>query len=386
MPRAPFTPIEDGFAFANDFTNHVVKIPVLGIDITTLGRCGGMACAAMDVWTKRLAISRNPGLPQDGTLLADYIYNRLIDSMLANGAKFFHFMQTPDHPTIVWGIGVARATREEEYPRIKARIDQGIPCALGLTRSRDIAGMGNDHQVVAYGYEDGDPTSKVFIWDNRVPDQELTLEFKTAYDPGDRPVRLGDEEWRGFFLEAYAPVVPPFLQTSRLVSDRSDPAVFVVQGGGRFWIPSPAEFDAGGYHWSEILEAQDGSVAHIADAPGSGTLIRERTHDEVYVVLGARAFHVPDPTAFAAMGFNGADVRQVPDGSTSALRDSLPRDGTLLREFSAAEIYLVTNGQLRHVPDPTTFDHLGLSWGKIRVVPDGQLAPLPQGAPLPTEP
>src|SRR6266540_556209 len=60
MPRAPFTPLEDGFAFPNSFANHVVNI---------------------------------------------------------------QFMQTPDHPTWFWGIGVARATREEEFPRIKARID-----------------------------------------------------------------------------------------------------------------------------------------------------------------------------------------------------------------------------------------------------------------------
>ena len=78
----------------------------------------------------------------------------MIDSMVANGAKFFRFMQTPDHPTIVWGIGVARATREEEYPRIKARIDQGFPCAIGLSQARDIGGLGNDHQVVAYGYDE----------------------------------------------------------------------------------------------------------------------------------------------------------------------------------------------------------------------------------------
>jgi len=162
--------------------------------------------------------------------------------MMANGAKFFQFMQTPDHPTWFWGIGVARATREEEFPRIKARIDQGFPCAVGLTQSRDIGSMGNDHQVVAYSYEDGNPNSKLMIWDNNSPGQEVVLEFKTAYDPGDREIHMGAATWRGFFLEAYAPVYPAFLQPGRLLSDRFDPAIFVVQGGGRFWIPSPAEF------------------------------------------------------------------------------------------------------------------------------------------------
>lgn len=385
MPRVPFTPSEDGFAFANSFANHVVNIPALGIDITTFGRCGGMAYAALDNWTNKLATPTDGSLPQDGSLLGDYIYSRLIDSMVANGPKFFHFMQTPDHPTWLWGIGVARATREEEYPRIKARLDQGIPCPIGLTRSRDIGSMGNDHQVVAYGYEDGDPNSKLIVWDNRSPGKEITLEFKTAYDPGDRDIRLGTEAWRGFFLEAYAPVLPAFLQPGRLLSDRSDPAIFVVQGGGRFWIPSPAEFDAGGYHWGEVVEAQDGSMAHIATSPGSGTLIKERSHAEVYVVLGGHAFHIPSPSAFDAMGFHWTDVRQVPDGSTASLVGAPPRDGTLLKTLSADEVYLVQAGKLRHVPDPVTFERMGLSWGKVRVAPDGGFDDLTIGSPLPAQ-
>ena len=72
--------------------------------------------------------------------------------------------------------------------------------------------MGNDHQVVAYGYEDGNPNSKLFIYDNNSPGQETVLEWNTAYDPGNRDIRMGGRTWRGFFMEAYAPQVPSFLQ------------------------------------------------------------------------------------------------------------------------------------------------------------------------------
>jgi hypothetical protein len=99
------------------------------------------------------------------------------------------------------------------------------------------SGMGDDHEVVAYGYEDGDPNSKLMIWDNNSPGEEVVLEFKTAYDAGDRDIHMGAETWRGFFLAAIAPVLPAFLQPGRLLSDWSDPAIFVVRGGGRFWIP-----------------------------------------------------------------------------------------------------------------------------------------------------
>lgn len=38
MPRVPFTPVEDGFAFENSLVNHVIRVPSLGMDITTGGR------------------------------------------------------------------------------------------------------------------------------------------------------------------------------------------------------------------------------------------------------------------------------------------------------------------------------------------------------------
>jgi hypothetical protein len=386
MPRAPFTPQEDGFAFANHFANHVVTIPVLGIDVTTYGRCGGMAFAALDNWTNGLATPTNPDLPPDGTLLSDYIYRRLLDSMIANGAKFLHYMQLPDHPTWFWGSGIARTTREEEFPKIKARIDQGYPCAIGLTQSRDLAGMGHDHQVVAYGYQDGDLRSRLQVWDNNAPGQEVVLEFSTAYDAADPGVQMGGTTWRGFFLETYAPVVPPFLQSGRLLSERSDPAVYVVQGGGRFGIPSPAEFQAGGYHPGEMLEAADGSMAHVSTFPGSGTLIRERSQDQVYVVFGGHAFAIPDAAALGVMGRHDAEVRQVPDGSAAAIVAAPPRDGTLLRTQSDPDVHLVQDGQLRLVPDAATFDHLGLTQGKVRVVPDGGFSDLVAGPPLPALP
>src|SRR5262245_19744269 len=302
MPRAPFTPLLHGFKFPNQFINHVVKVPVLGIDVQTAGRCGGMAFASLDYWHHRLAVPDAAALPDDGSLVGDYVYWRRIDSMVANGFKFFHFMRTPDHPTWINGIGVARATREEEYPRIKASIDAGRPCVLGLSQARDLFSLGGDHQVVAFGYEDGTPYSRVFMYDNNYPLTEQTLTFKSAYDPSEREVQHSDGTvWRSFFVEAYAPRVPAYLADGRLVADRSDPNVYVECGGGRFHIPSADEFNANQYSWNAILRAQDGSMAHLSLWPANGTVVQERTHSEIYVVYGGKAFQVPSLDALAAL-------------------------------------------------------------------------------------
>ena len=113
--RVNFTAAEHGFAFANSFVNHVVRIPALGIDITTKGRCGGMAAAALDHWHAGLAMPESSILPQDGSLVGDYVYSRLIDTMIDNGAKFVHYATSLDHPTWLRGQG-----RQPHGPRGRA--------------------------------------------------------------------------------------------------------------------------------------------------------------------------------------------------------------------------------------------------------------------------
>ncbi|MBK8997979.1 MAG: hypothetical protein IPM35_19825 [Myxococcales bacterium] len=58
-------------------------------------------------------------------------------------------------------------------------------------------------------------------------------------------------------------------------------------------------------------------------------------------------------------------------------------EGSLIKG-SGPEVFLIENGQRRHVPDPATFDAMGLDWGKVRTVSDEELSRVPQGEPLPT--
>src|SRR6185503_4010141 len=58
-------------------------------------------------------------------------------------------------------------------------------------------------------------------------------------------------------------------------------------------------------------------------------------------------------------------------------------DGTLLRA-SGPEIDMMAGGVRRWIPDPTTFNHMGLDWGQVRVIPDAEWAGIPQGRPYPS--
>jgi hypothetical protein len=382
MIRTSFNPVQHGFKFPNNFVNNVITVPSLGIDVDTFGRCGGMAFASLDYWYHQLAIPQDSSLPTDGTLVGTYLYDRLMESILANAFKHFHFMRTPDHPTWINGIGVARATREEEFPKLRQMIDQSQPCILGLTNATNIGEFGINHQVVAYGYEVGDPNSTVLIYDNNYPDAEIRLTFTTAYDPGDRPVHHSrGHDWRGFFVESFAPQTPPFLASGSLLSEFSHDEIYVVRGGGRFWINSPEEFDGNGFSWSAVRETANGSLNHVSTYPANGTLVSERGADPIYVVYGGAPFHIPSPEVFEAMGFRWDMVAQIPNGSVAGLR-KFPADGTLLREITAPEIYLVENGKIRHIPSPEKFEALGFSWGNVGTVPDGAMRAYPKGPPI----
>jgi hypothetical protein len=79
---------------------------------------------------------------------------------------------------------MARLTAEE-LPRVRRSIDAGRPVVLGLVEARHLGQVARNRQVVAYGYDDegagpGGPPMRLFVYDSRHPETEVTLEE----DPG----------------------------------------------------------------------------------------------------------------------------------------------------------------------------------------------------------
>jgi hypothetical protein len=219
LPKIDFTPTKNGLHFPNNFINNVANIPGYG-EIVTRGRCGGMAYATLDYYYARIAIPDykesyfpypefNPeGVPPDANTLANYIYARLINSFeVPSAIKYISLTLAPDHSTWL-SKGVTRWTKEDEFPKIQKSIDGGKPVVLGLIYANNINDVGQNHQVVAYGY-DYDPNAKritVYVYDNNYPDLEVI--FST--DPSNPHVNASTGEiWRGFFVHDYISNAPP---------------------------------------------------------------------------------------------------------------------------------------------------------------------------------
>jgi len=117
---------------------------------------------------------------------------------------------------------------------------------------------------------------------------------------------------------------------------------------------------------------REGAMADIAD----GTLLNEQNTEGIFVVFGGAKFWVPSSEMVEFYG-GWNKVQTVPSGALSALLP-VPREGTLLRERSSDPVYRMQNNQRCWILSATALERYG-GWGAVRVVPDGQLAAIPEG-------
>ena len=219
-----------GFVFGNDWPTQpavVLATPFGDINIGDAGAglCGGMVFAALDYWyAGAVPPARRPA---QGDALFGHLVQRLIDSwhLPAGAAQYYQWMNLPDGDTafnafgrrVLTERGIAWRTLRVQWPPIASDLDHGTPAALGVvtvrsTRPRD---LGQNHQVLATGYETSGSAVTVHIYDpNRPGRDDIHIRFDTR-DPA-RPTRFEHNlgirnEVRGFFRTAYRPAVLPAL-------------------------------------------------------------------------------------------------------------------------------------------------------------------------------
>ena len=362
--------------------------PTIGI-----GLCGGMAYASIDYWRARVPLPRGahrfdqPARDSaSGMLLRDYIWGRLLHSLVQGGAlqrTLEWSLILNQVPAPVGGAAVLKNRTAAEWNKLKGAIDAGMPCPIGLVYSgRDVW---NQHQILAYGYEDpGNGTGTMYVYDCNHPMQFgetghsiVTLDFTgptlVATTPDDNGTTLA-----GFFCSAYFAVPPPALapRYGQFLRWSGDPSAYMTVDGARMRIADAGELAALGGSAGDVRAASPAPPTTTV-RPRDNAMLRERSRPEVFLYQGGSPFHVPDPNWVERFGGWGA-VRLVPDGSLAAFA-GLPDEGTLLREWSAPEVFRMTSGQRRWVPTPAELEQYG-GFPSVRLVPDGALAAIPQAA------
>lgn len=222
-----FLPSVNGFHFDNQFPSvplHVIQTVLGDINIgdASNGLCGGMVYTALDYFNAGLGIPPDPNPPSNGALF-DYIVNRLVDSFnLPGGVMKYIELMNPSFPSGQMQFGIPGLVGEggrawvmirEEWPVIKMKLDACQACPLGLIKviSGDLGRLGQNHQVLAYGYDQTGNDLTLFIADpNFHNDDTISLKLSLADPTQATPVTYSTgEAVYCFFHTNYAFSVPP---------------------------------------------------------------------------------------------------------------------------------------------------------------------------------
>jgi hypothetical protein len=179
----------------------------------------------------------------------------------------------------------------------------------------------------------------------------------------------------------------------RLVTD-SGSKVYVMQKGLKRHIPNPITFAAEGYRWGNLNRLADSSLASIPmgdsilNALADGNLLKGKG-GAVYVMEGGRKRHVTSPAVMDACGYGWDAVRKIPDARLSAIPEGTrlsgppgphlsPPDDRLVTD-SGSTVYVMRRGLKRRIPNPITFAAEGYRWGNLNRLADSSLASIPTG-------
>jgi hypothetical protein len=223
LPNAPsptqqltgFVPRQHGFQFANAFPSVpdiTIPIPLGRIELgdASKGLCGGMVFCALDYFLAKRPIPTIQIPPTTG-ILFDSIVRRLLNSFnLPLGILSYIVLMHPDYPdgeTRSGGPnfaphGRAWQTIRVEWPIIKTILDSGTPCPLGLVlvKSTDLSQLGQNHQVLATGYDVSNDLLTLFVYDPNYPERDdLTLSMSLANPEQPTPITYSVRNERPVF-------------------------------------------------------------------------------------------------------------------------------------------------------------------------------------------
>ena len=205
--RVPgFLPSTRGLHFPNAFP-HVpnLEIPLpgglgIGVGDAANGLCGGMAWTVRDLFEAGLEPPPLTVAPGEGPLF-DYVARRLLESFdLPRGpALYLELMNPalPDDGRRIPFLGRGRGWRmvHDAWPQVRAELDRGVPCPLGLVRAKSLNPMdlGQNHQVLAWGYDLDGAALTLRLYDpNHPDDDQVTMSLQVGDPARATPVRYSD--------------------------------------------------------------------------------------------------------------------------------------------------------------------------------------------------
>lgn len=198
-------------------------------------------------------------------------------------------------------------------------------------------------------------------------------------------IDVTEEEWRQY---RQGEVVK--LRSGMVVRETNSGRVYVVSRGKKVHIPSPQLFIEMGYKWSNITVLPDGTLGTLADGGElqkgkhpDGSLITAEGKGVEYLEDGKKR-PIPTPEIFDKQ-FRWEDLVKI----SLEEWNSYPRgeavyypDGTIIREQSSPDVFVISDGKRRKVVSPEVFNNMGYNWANIIIVSDGSSRGMALGKPI----
>ncbi|MCW9707278.1 hypothetical protein [Fodinibius salsisoli] len=244
------------FAFSNDFPAGQYTLPrpislgpfgeINEIGDTTNGMCGGMVLAVRDYFEQGLSpwsddlVSRTPpnspvdnDPPAEDTPLFDFLSERLFDSFMPGdgnplGAGIYQTLMNTANTEVTgfWSVtqpkkSRTKVMRDEWENEIKPALDNNTLCPIGLIHvdthgqpfRSGLNQIGENHQVLAYGYTKSGNTIEIYVYDPNAPnDDQRRIQFTKKNDLSEwfEPTYIGSSNpMYAFFAVPYSFKSPP---------------------------------------------------------------------------------------------------------------------------------------------------------------------------------
>ena len=117
-----------------------------------------------------------------------------------------------------------------------------------------------------------------------------------------------------------------------------------------------------------------------------GTLLKA-SGPEVDRMEGGQRRWIPDPSTFNCMGLNWGAIQTIADTEWNQIPKGAPypsRADAALVQGSAPQVYVMAGCQRHLIPDADTFNAHWYNWSAIQHVSDADLTAIPEGAQLPS--
>lgn len=179
----------------------------------------------------------------------------------------------------------------------------------------------------------------------------------------------------------------------QLIRVKDKPTVYMVEDGVKEPIPSEEVLASQGLTFNdvEIVGQEEADTYSDGDAVNysDGTIVQEEGTPEVYVIENGEKKHIQDPQAFTGLGYNWGNIVRVKAGILGLYGNGNPLkansthpEGALIRVEGNPKVYAIEGGKRVPISDIQLFNARKYDWNKVLVVNENQAKKFEMGKSL----